>query len=64
MNLNNVLDYNMTISQLNVWAKQMLAAQQAGRGQLARQIAIHINIVLDTISDMNKAWYRSMIKYD
>jgi len=54
----------LTINQLNVWARQMIAAQQAGRGQLAREIAVHVNIVLEALSDMNKAWYRSMIKYD
>ncbi len=60
----HVLDYPLAINQLNIWTRQMLAAQQSGRGQVARQIAIHINIVLESISDMNKAWYRSMIKYD
>ena len=60
----HVLDYRLTINQLNVWTKQMLAAQQSGRGQVARQIAVHINIVLESISDLNKAWYRSMMKYD
>ena len=60
----HILDYQLTINQLSVWTKQMYAAQQSGRGQMARQIAVHINIVLESISDLNKAWYRSMIKLD
>ena len=42
----------------------MFAAQQAGRGQLSRALGKEINVALDSINDLTKAWYRSAIKLD